>query len=145
MLEQLWSRRAQREPMMIVIDEAHNVCPAHPSDPLEVLTTDAVVRIAGEGRKFGLYLILVTQRPQKVHENVRSQCDNLVLMRMNSTADLAHLAEVFSFVPAGLIDRATTLRQGEAVVAGKIASHPALISFGARISNEGGTDVSGWA
>ena len=111
-LEQLWSRRAEREPVVIVIDEAHNVCPARPSDPLDVLTTDTIVRIAGEGRKFGLYLILVTQRPQKVHENVLSQCDNLVLMRMNSAADLAHLAEFFSFVPPGLIDRATTLRPG---------------------------------
>jgi uncharacterized protein len=144
-LEQLWSRRARREPMMIVIDEAHNVCPAHPGDPLDVLTTEAVVRIAGEGRKFGVYLILVTQRPQKVHENVLSQCDNLVLMRMNSAGDLAHLAEVFSFVPPGLVDRAATFGQGEALVAGKISSHPALITFGARISNEGGTDVSGWA
>jgi uncharacterized protein len=144
-LEQLWSRRAQREPMVIVIDEAHNVCPARPSDPLDVLATDTVVRIAGEGRKFGLYLILVTQRPQKVHENVLSQCDNFVLMRMNSAADLAHLADVFSFVPAGLVDRAATFGQGEALVAGKIASHPALIRFGARISNEGGVDVSGWA
>ena len=105
----------------------------------------AVIRIAGEGRKFGLYLILVTQRPQKVHENVLSQCDNLVLMRMNSAADLAHLAEIFSFVPPGLVDRAATFAQGEALVAGKIASHPALIRFGARISNEGGVDVSGWA
>jgi uncharacterized protein len=144
-LDRLWSRRAEREPMVVVIDEAHNVCPAQPSDPLDVLTTETVIQIAGEGRKFGLYLVLVTQRPQKVHENVLSQCDNLVLMRMNSAGDLAHLAELFSFVPAGLIDRATTLDQGEAVVAGKIASHPALIRFGARISNEGGTDVSGWA
>ena len=144
-LELLWSRRAEREPVAVVIDEAHNVCPAHPSDPLDVLTTDAVIRIAGEGRKFGLYLILVTQRPQKVHENVLSQCDNLVLMRMNSAADLAHLAEIFSFVPPGLVDRAATFGQGEALVAGKIVSHPALMRFGARISNEGGVDVSGWA
>jgi uncharacterized protein len=129
-LDQLWSRRAQREPMLIVIDEAHNLCPARPGGPLDALTTETLVRIAGEGRKFGLYLILVTQRPQKVHENVLSQCDNLVLMRMNSAADLAHLAEFFSFVPPGLIDRVTTLRQGEAVVAGKIASHPALVRFG---------------
>ena len=144
-LEQLWSRRAERRPVAIVIDEAHNICPARPSDPLDVLTTDTVVKIAGEGRKFGLYLILVTQRPQKVHENVLSQCDNLVLMRMNSAADLAHLRDFFSFVPDGLIDRATTLGQGEAVAAGKIASHPALVRFGARITNEGGADVSGWA
>jgi uncharacterized protein len=144
-LERLWRRRAAREPVAIVIDEAHNVCPAEPADPVTALATEDAIRIAGEGRKFGLYLIVVTQRPQKVHENVLSQCDNLVLMRMNSTADLAHVGRIFSFVPPGLIDRATIFRQGEALVAGKIASHPALIRFGARLSEEGGADVSGWA
>ena len=53
-----------------MIDEAHNVCPAEPGDPLTALVTADAIRIAGEGRKFGLYLIVVTQRPQKVHENV---------------------------------------------------------------------------
>ena len=144
-LERLWRRRAAREPIAIVIDEAHNVCPAEPGDPITALATEDAIRIAGEGRKFGLYLIVVTQRPQKVHENVLSQCDNLILMRMNSTADLAHVGRVFSFVPPGLLDRATTFRQGEALVAGKIASHPALIRFGARLSHEGGADVAGWA
>jgi DNA helicase HerA-like ATPase len=143
-LERLWRRRARREPIAIVIDEAHNVCPAEPQDPITALATEDAIRIAGEGRKFGLYLIVVTQRPQKVHENVLSQCDNLVLMRMNSTADLAHVGRVFSFVPPGLIDRATTFRQGEALVAGKIASHPTLIRFGSRITHEGGADVGGW-
>jgi len=143
-LARLWRRRATREPIAIVIDEAHNICPADPGDLLTGLATEDAIRIAGEGRKFGLYLIVVTQRPQKVHENVLSQCDNLVLMRMNSTADLAHVGSIFSFVPPGLLDRATTLRQGEALVAGKIASHPALIRFGARITHEGGADVSGW-
>jgi uncharacterized protein len=144
-LERLWRERARREPVAIVIDEAHNVCPAQPAGPLSALATESAIRIAGEGRKFGLYLIVVTQRPQKVHENVLSQCDNLVLMRVNSVADLAHVAEVFSFVPPGLIDRAATFAQGEALIAGKIASHPALVRFGARLSHEGGADVSGWA
>jgi len=143
-LERLWRRRAKREPIAIVIDEAHNVCPAEPGDPITALATEDAIRIAGEGRKFGLYLIVVTQRPQKVHENVLSQCDNLVLMRMNSSADLAHVGRVFSFVPPGLIDRAGTFAQGEALVAGKIASHPALIRFGERITHEGGEDVGGW-
>jgi DNA helicase HerA-like ATPase len=144
-LERLWRRRAAREPIAIVIDEAHNVCPAEPGDPITALGTEDAIRIAGEGRKFGLYLIVVTQRPQKLHENVLSQCDNLVLMRMNSAADLNLIGRVFSFVPPGLIDRATTFRQGEALAAGKIASHPALIRFGARITEEGGSDVGGWA
>jgi DNA helicase HerA-like ATPase len=144
-LERLWRERGRREPVAIVIDEAQNVCPAEPADPLTALATEDAIRIAGEGRKFGLYLIVVTQRPQKIHENVLSQCDNLVLMRMNSVADLAHVAGVFSFVPPGLVDRATTFGQGEALAAGKIASHPALVRFGSRISYEGGADVAGWA
>ena len=144
-LERLWRRRAAREPVAIVIDEAHNVCPAEPEGPVATLATEDAIRIAGEGRKFGLYLVLVSQRPQKVHENVLSQCDNLVLMRMNSAADLAHVGTVFSFVPPGLIERAMTFRQGEALVAGKIASHPAVIRFGERITEEGGADVAGWA
>ena len=144
-LERLWRRRAARQPVAIVIDEAHNVCPAEPEGPIAALATEDAIRIAGEGRKFGLYLILVSQRPQKVHENVLSQCDNLVLMRMNSAADLAHVGTVFSFVPPGLIERAMTFRQGEALVAGKIASHPAVIRFGERITEEGGADVAGWA
>jgi len=144
-LERLWRGRSRREPIAVVIDEAHNVCPAEPDDPLTALATADAVRIAGEGRKFGLYLLVVTQRPQKVHENVLSQCDNLVLMRMNSTADLGHVERVFSFVAPGLIERATTFAQGEALVAGKIAPHPALIRFGSRITEEGGADVGGWA
>jgi DNA helicase HerA-like ATPase len=144
-LERLWRERGRREPVAIVIDEAQNVCPAEPADPLTALATEDAIRIAGEGRKFGLYLIVVTQRPQKIHENVLSQCDNLVLMRMNSVADLAHVAGVFSFVPPGLVDRATTFGQGEALAAGKITSHPALVRFGSRLSYEGGADVAGWA
>ena len=93
MLEQLWHRRSRREPILIVIDEAHNVCPARPEDALTALATEHAVRIAAEGRKFGLYLLASTQRPQKIHENVISQCDNLVLMRMNSVADLGYAGE----------------------------------------------------
>jgi DNA helicase HerA-like ATPase len=145
-LARLWERRAERAPVLIVIDEAHNVCPSDPEDPLTALATEHAVRIAGEGRKFGLYLLVSTQRPQKVHENVLSQCDNLLLMRMNSTADLGFVGDVFSFVPRSLLERATTFRQGEALAAGKISPHPALLRFGARVSEEGGGDVpADWA
>jgi DNA helicase HerA-like ATPase len=145
-LGRLWERRTDRAPVLIVIDEAHNVCPQDPEDALTALATEHAVRIAGEGRKFGLYLLVSTQRPQKVHENVLSQCDNLLLMRMNSTADLGFVGDVFSFVPRSLLERATNFRQGESLAAGKISPHPALIRFGARVSEEGGGDVpADWA
>ena len=142
----LWRRRSERQPVLIVIDEAHNVCPAEPPNALTAIATDYAVRIAAEGRKFGLYLLVCTQRPQKVQENVVSQCDNLVLMRMASAADLAYTGELLSFAPAGLLDGATSFRLGEALVAGKLASHPALIRFGRRVAEEGGGDVAAdWA
>jgi uncharacterized protein len=145
-LERLWQRREQREPVLIVIDEAHNVCPARPEDPLTARATEHAVRIAAEGRKFGLYLFVATQRPQKVHENVVLQCDNLVLMRLNSAADAAFAQAVFSFVPPTLIAQAATFRLGEALVAGKLSPSPALLRVGARIAEEGGADVpSTWA
>ncbi len=145
-LAALWRRRAAKEPVLIVIDEAHNVCPAVPDDPLTAMATEHAVRIAGEGRKFGLVLLVATQRPQKVHENVVSQCDNLVLMRMNSRSDLALLTETFSFVPASLLALSPELRQGEAVVAGKLVPSPTVGRFGPRWSREGGGDVpTDWA
>lgn len=145
-LKRLWQRRSERRPVLVVIDEAHNVCPQEPPDALGRLATDITVRIAAEGRKFGIYLLVSTQRPQKVHENVLSQADNLVLMRMNSAADLAHLAGLFSFVPASLLEDAGALRLGESIVAGKITPHPVVMRFGARVAEEGGGDVpSTWA
>src|ERR1700760_1547878 len=145
-LGDLWRRRAERRPVLIVIDEAHNVCPAEPLDPLAALATDRAIRLAAEGRKFGLYLLVSTQRPQKIPENVLSQADNLVLLRLNSLADASFAQEVFSFVPPGLIARSVTFRQGEGLIAGKISPEPALLRFGARISEEGGADVPAtWA
>lgn len=145
-LAALWRRRADREPVLIVIDEAHNVCPREPADEVTALATDHAARIAAEGRKFGLYLLVSTQRPQRVNELVVSQCDNLVLMRMTSAGDRAYIGETLSFAPSALIDRAAAFRPGEALVAGKVVSHPALVRFGPRIAEEGGGDVpSTWA
>jgi DNA helicase HerA-like ATPase len=90
---------------VIVIDAAHKRLPAQPADAVTALTTNYASLIAAEGRKFGLYLLTSTQRPQKVHDEVLSQCDNLLLMRMNSEADLGHLRDAFSFVPDGLIQK----------------------------------------
>ena len=145
-LATLWDLKAQRVPCLLVVDEAHNILPAHSGDPLTRLSADRAVQIAAEGRKYGLYLLCSTQQPHKVHENVVSQCDNLVLMRMNSRADIADLARFFSFVPEGLVSRATTFGMGQALVAGRILPEPGFVRMGRRITHEGGTDVpAGWA
>lgn len=145
-VEHFWRSRHDRVPTLLVIDEAHNVCPQVPADRFQALASADLASIAGEGRKFGLFLLLVTQRPQKVHANVLSQCDNLVLMRMNSAADIEHLSTTFSHVPRPLIGQAAAFGLGEGLAAGKIASDPMLFKTGSRYSVEGGSDVpTTWA
>jgi len=145
-LARLWANRGERRPVLLVIDEAHNVCPPRPEDPLTKIAAQHAITIAAEGRKFGLHLLVATQRPLKVDENVLSQCDNLFLMRMNSAGDLARIAELFSFAPPGLLERAVTFGLGQALVCGRVCSHPTFVTTGARVAQEGGADVSAdWA
>jgi hypothetical protein len=145
-LGHLWERRHARQPIVIVVDEAHNVCPENPHSPHQALATEHLVRIAGEGRKFGLYVLLATQRPEKVNRNVVSQCDNLILMKMNSAVDINALAEIFSFAPRSLVEQAAGFDLGEGLAAGRIAPDPILFRSGHRLTVEGGSDVpSTWA
>ncbi len=140
--------RRAREPILIVIDEAHNVCPRDPAEPADRARHRArrpdrrrgpQVRALPAGRR--------TQRPQKVHENVVSQCDNLVLMRMTSAADLAYVAETLSFAPPA------AARAGDGVRPGRVArgrqdrlAPSGAVRFGPRIAEEGGSDVpTAWA
>jgi hypothetical protein len=142
----LWERRHERRPVIIVVDEAHNICPERPQSPNQALATEHLVRIAGEGRKFGLYVLLATQRPDKVNRNVVSQCENLVLMKMNSATDIDQLADLFSFAPRALIEQASGFGLGEGLAAGRIAPDPILFRSGHRLTVEGGSDVPAtWA
>ncbi|MEX0846656.1 MAG: ATP-binding protein [Ilumatobacteraceae bacterium] len=139
-------RRPTRQPISVVIDEAHNVCSPDAHTGLERAVADHTVWIAGEGRKFGIYLVLSTQRPQKVHRNVISQCDNLLLMRVNSVADLDELASVFSHVPRSMVAEARSFQLGEMLAAGPIATTPMRLRMGERWSPEGGADLpTTWA
>jgi uncharacterized protein len=145
-LEQLWSDRKQRRPLLLVVDEAHDVCPAEPVGPLQQLSVDRFTRVAGEGRKYGIHLLLASQRPDKLPENVLTQCDNLLLMRVNSAGDRAALASRFGFVPPELVELAGTFGLGESLMAGKVSPDPQLARTGARLTPEGGGDIpTGWA
>jgi hypothetical protein len=139
-------RRPHRSAISVVIDEAHNVCSPDAQSVLERAVADHTVWIAGEGRKFGIYLVLSTQRPQKVHRNVLSQCDNLLLMRVNSSTDLQELAQVFSHVPSTMIAESRSFQLGEMLAAGPVASTPIRLRMGERWSPEGGADLpTTWA
>jgi DNA helicase HerA-like ATPase len=141
-LDHLWEKRHERIARLIVIDEAHNLCPPNPTTAVERLLVERITQIAAEGRKYGLWLLLSTQRPSKVHPNVISQCDNLALMRMDSPEDLAEIGRIFGFVPADLLSEASRFRQGQSLFAGGFIEEPTIVQMGARLTAEGGSDVA---
>jgi uncharacterized protein len=137
-----WKRRRERRPVLLAIDEAHNVLPSATDHPLLRRATEIGILIAGEGRKFGLHLFLASQRPGKMHPGVLSQCDNLVLMRMNGRGDIADLETMFSHVPPMLLRESLGFGLGQALFAGPLSPFPLFAQVGTRLTPEGGGDVS---
>jgi uncharacterized protein len=98
------------------------------------------------GLTFGLHLLVATQRPLKVHEHLLSPCDNLVLMRMNSTRDVARVAELsHSRRPACALGR-HPLAWGKRSSVAASPRTPMVVTTSGRIAQEGGADVpTAWA
>ncbi|MFE3447272.1 ATP-binding protein [Nocardia sp. NPDC059180] len=141
LLDELWERREERRPVLLVIDEAHNLASPRLDSAIAVAVRERLIQIAAEGRKFGLWLLLSTQRPSKVHPSIISQCDNLALMKMTSPVDLTELGTYFGYAPSALLARSPWFRQGEALFAGGFVPAPALVKVNTRITPEGGSDV----
>ena len=140
-LDDLWQHRDERRPVLLVIDEAHNLCSPELDSTLGRAVREQIVRIAAEGRKYGLWLLLSTQRPSKVHPGIISQCDNLALLKMTSPIDLAELQSVFGFAPTELLTRSPLFAQGQALFAGGFVPQPSIVQMGNRLTPEGGSDV----
>ncbi|MFF0541264.1 ATP-binding protein [Nocardia thailandica] len=141
LLDDLWARREERRPVLLVIDEAHNLASPQLDSPIAVAVRERLIQIAAEGRKFGLWLLLSTQRPSKVHSGIISQCDNLALMKMTSPQDLDELGTYFGYAPAAMLAQSPWFRQGEALFAGGFVPAPVLAKVRPRLTAEGGADV----
>jgi len=141
-VDELWAQRDRRIPTLLVIDEAHNLCSSDPASPVAQKLLDRLIQIAAEGRKYGLWLLLSSQRPSKIHPQILSQCDNLMLMRMNSPDDIAELGRAFGFAPKAMLQASNGFVQGEALLAGGFAPVPMLVQVRERLTPQGGSDVA---
>ena len=141
-VDELWAQRDRRVPTLLVIDEAHNLAGTEPTSQLAQRLLDRLIQIAAEGRKYGLWLLLSSQRPSKIHPQVLSQCDNLMLMRMNSPDDIAELGRAFGFAPKAMLRASNGFVQGEALLAGGFAPVPMLVQMRERLTRQGGSDVA---
>lgn len=141
-VDELWAQRDRRVPTLLVIDEAHNLCGTEPASQVAQRLLDRLIQIAAEGRKYGLWLLLSSQRPSKIHPQILSQCDNLMLMRMNSPDDIAELGRAFGFAPKAMLRASNGFVQGEALLAGGFAPVPMLVQVRERLTRQGGSDVA---
>jgi hypothetical protein len=138
LLQALWAlAQKDSKPIIIVVDEAHNLVTPQPQSELQVVTTEILNRIAAEGRKYGLNLLLMTQRPSKVHANCLGMISNLVCMKVTHEEDLGVIQTVFGNVPKSLFERIRYFSKGQALISGPIAPFPLLLRFGKRFTEEG--------
>jgi hypothetical protein len=116
----------ERVPTFIVVDEAHNLLPKETDKLAAKALLDQFRTIAAEGRKYGLFLILCTQRPDKIDELVISECENQAVMRLGSQSqsvlDLTTKLLGLEKVPDR--DRCLTFKQGRALLAAGRCRHP---------------------
>ncbi len=130
-----------RKALFIVIDEAHNIAPPQTSSTRVARVVDLLVEIASEGRKYGLFLVVASQRPSAVHPAILSQCDNLFLLRVSSRNDIEAVANSFGYLPIEDARAAASFRVGDALLAGRFVSSPTFAHIAPRRTAEGGRNL----
>ncbi len=124
----IWGRNEKTRPILLVCEEAHRYVPnernADGSSVGRILS-----RIAKEGRKYGISLGLITQRPSDLAEGVLSQCGTIISMRLNNDRDQAFVKAAMPEGARGFLDSIPALRNRECIICGEGVSIPIRVSF----------------
>lgn len=141
-MREAWGRAAGEglpHPVFFVLEEAHNFVPG--GQGAKSQAAFVIKRIASEGRKFGLFLVLITQRPYRIHQDTLSQCNSQIIMRLTNPQDQQAIRTSSESISEGLLADLPGLNVGEAVVLGPIVRVPVMVRIGERLSREGGNDI----
>jgi len=141
-LTDVWSRAVTGNlelPVFVVLEEAHNLAPGRSFG--SAMSSSIIDRIAAEGRKFGIFLIVVTQRPNKISSNVLSQCNSQVIMRLTNPDDMNAVRSASEGLSEDLFSDLPGLNRGEAIVVGELTKIPTMVKVSGRKSGEGGSDI----
>jgi len=116
-------------PVLLLLEEAHNFAPARAATPAEQRAITTTKQIAQEGRKFGVGLILISQRPSRLDETTLSQCNSYIIMRMVNPADQNYVRRVVETLAEDEARLLPDLDVGEAVLSGQLINFPVLVKM----------------
>ena len=124
----IWQAVEERNasPVLLVCEEAHRYVP-NSGEAQYGGAQSAIKRVAKEGRKYGIGLFLISQRPSEVETTVLSQCNSWIVLRITNEADRAHVRGVLPDSMAGLTKMLSGLRRQEAIFVGQAAMLPSRI------------------
>ena len=141
---QQWTEKEKRHPVALLCDEAHLYIPErHETGVLEA-GLRSFERIAKEGRKYGIGLAVISQRPAEVNRTVLSQCNNFVAMRLTNAEDQAVIRRLLPDTLGGFTDLLPILDIGEALVVGDAAMLPSRIRIDAPNNRPSSATVAFW-
>ena len=115
-------------PILLVYEEAHKYVPNSELSKFRSSKT-SIERIAKEGRKYGVTLLLASQRPSEISETIFSQCNNFIAMRLTNPVDQSYVKKLLPDSLGSLIDKMTSFRQGEALLVGESVVLPSIVQI----------------
>ena len=118
-----WNPRCREFPLFLICEEAHSYIPRESSSE-HTQTRRAMERIAKTGRKYGVGICVVSQRPHELSETVLSQCSSFICLRISNPDDQAYVRELVPDAARGMLDALPSLAQGEAIVVGEAVPLP---------------------
>ena len=124
----IWSRTEAQRPLLLVCEEAHRYVPKDENASGQAVRK-ILERIAKEGRKYGVSLGLITQRPSDLAEGVLSQCGTIISMRLNNDRDQACVRAAMPEGARGFLDAIPALRNRECIVCGEGVAIPIRVRF----------------
>lgn len=124
----IWSRTEPHRPILLVCEEAHRYVPSDRNAEGSAVA-HVLGRIAKEGRKYGVALGLITQRPSDLAEGVLSQCGTIIAMRLNNERDQARVRAAMPEGARGFLDAIPALRNRECIICGEGVATPVRVAF----------------
>ena len=125
----IWSRGNPQRPILLVCEEAHRYIPSDRAAESKSSVARILGRIAKEGRKYGVSLGLITQRPSDLAEGVLSQCGTIIAMRLNNERDQAFVRAAMPEGARGFLDSIPALRNRECIICGEGVGIPIRVAF----------------